>query len=80
MNTQATPRPEFNTNQYVWAHGKAPRGRGSWAFQASSTYRAADVYGEVVWVQGTYAEAKRQAVPLLTAANGRRPEFVEVLT
>ena len=23
---------EFNTDQYVFSHGKEPRGRGSWAF------------------------------------------------
>lgn len=48
----------FDTRQYFWAHGRQPRGRGSWAFQMGPEDKS-----EPYWVQGsmTYGEAKRVA-------------------
>lgn len=53
----------FTTAPYERSHGTAPRGRGSWAFRLSTTSAAYDgeLAGEVFWVQGTLAEAKRAA-------------------
>lgn len=41
--------PEFTDAAFRRSHGRAPRGRGSWAFQVSTTARAfdADCVGEV---------------------------------
>ena len=53
---------EFITTEYEWAHGKKPRGIGSWAFVPSeyiwrSTTMPADA---VAWAWGTYTDAKRE--------------------
>lgn len=48
------PSVRFNETPYRFAHGKAPRGRGSWAF---STRLAPEPF----WVQGTYSEARKKA-------------------
>lgn len=47
-------KAEFITSEYVFAHGKAPKGEGSWAFL--------DRKGVIRWFSGTYSEAKKQAV------------------
>ena len=44
---------EINTSEYEHAHGKAPRGYGSWAFKFCS--------GEVQFYQGKWSEAKKAA-------------------
>ena len=46
---------EFSTTQYVFTHGREPRGRGGWAFRPWG--------GRDEWqfFHGTYTEAKRQA-------------------
>jgi len=41
-----------NTSSYEFAHGKKPRGYGSWVFEFA---------GGFAHIQGTYAEAKQQA-------------------
>ena len=53
----------FTTAAFVRSHGHEPRGTGSWAFQPSATFKAfdRDLAGEVLFVQGTLAEAKREA-------------------
>lgn len=50
---------EFNTSQYQFSHGRAPRGRGGWAFAPTANPRSEDIY----WAPGslTYGEAKRHA-------------------
>jgi hypothetical protein len=57
--------PEFTDAAFRRSHGRAPRGRGSWAFQVSTTARAfdADCVGEVWFAPGsvTFAEARRAA-------------------
>lgn len=68
---------EVTTAEFVRTHGKAPRGFGSWAFQASTTRAAfdADRTGEVTFVTATFTEARKRAVAHL-AADAR---FVAVL-
>lgn len=43
---------EFNTTEFQFSHGHAPRGYGNWAFQ---------IAGETFWHTGKYAEAKKFA-------------------
>jgi hypothetical protein len=47
---------DFNTNQYVFAHGHTPRGRGSWAFEIEGRK-------EIFWTPGNtlFGEAKKMA-------------------
>jgi hypothetical protein len=51
-------RFEFSTTDYEWAHGREPRGRGSWAF---SLERNPDVSADtVLWSPSmTFTDAKR---------------------
>ena len=50
----------FDTTQYVWAHGKAPRGTGHWAFvPADYVWPKEMPYGAVEFAYGTYGEAKK---------------------
>ena len=60
---------DFSVTEYVQAHGKNPRGRGSWAFCPYQSYRATNYLDFTVWFRGTYAEAKAQARAYF-AANG----------
>lgn len=46
---------------YRTAHGKLPRGRGSWAFCPANKWQHADYLDHVIWVYGHYAAAKRAA-------------------
>ena len=75
------PRIEVRTSEFQFEHGRAPRGRGSWAFQFSFKRP-----GDYDWSPSmTYSEAKRWAVarvrslvienPLL---NGVGAIFIEV--
>jgi hypothetical protein len=41
----------FETDSYMASHGKLPKGRGNWAFE---------VKGETVWVNDSYANAKKE--------------------
>lgn len=60
--TAATPtaRIEFTDAAFLRSHGRAPRGRGSWALQATTADRAFDahLFGPISWHQGTLSEAK----------------------
>ncbi|MFH2026777.1 MAG: hypothetical protein ABIK30_13350 [bacterium] len=40
-------------NQYIFAHGKRPSGRGTWAFKGDD--------GKITFISGLYSEAKKQA-------------------
>ena len=55
------------TSHFRRSHQVEPRGRGNWAFQVSVTYTAyeRDLRGDVVFVQGTFTEAKAEAAKLL---------------
>ncbi len=46
----------FETEQYVAAHGHAPRGCGSWIFEVAGLDNGA---GNQVRCQGTYSVAKK---------------------
>ena len=53
------PSFQFDSTGFEFAHGRAPRGRGSWAFLPAGANEAdPDAY---VWVPGscTFTEAKR---------------------
>lgn len=52
---------EFSTHEYEQAHGKLPRGRGSWAFCPRQNYNAQNYLDYTKWFRGTYSEAKKQA-------------------
>jgi hypothetical protein len=53
----------INAREYEAAHGKAPRGRGNWAFCPTRHVNADNYLDFVFWVHGrTYAEAKRVAM------------------
>ena len=60
-------RVEFNTRDYTWAHGKSPRGTGSWAFRMN---------GETVFapMMQTYAQAKAWAAGEAKRRNCRQVE------
>jgi hypothetical protein len=47
----------FTDRAYQLSHMRAPRGRGSWAFEV----KHAGVELPLVWANGTYAEAKSTA-------------------
>ena len=47
-----------NNSAFVFAHGRSPRGQGSWAFGRERNTRVE----ECVWFNGTFAEARKQAV------------------
>ena len=44
-----------NSRPFLNAHGREPRGRGSWAFRPPHG-------GPIIWANGTYAAARRDAV------------------
>lgn len=50
----------FNTNQYVNAHGREPKGRGNWGF--AYTVPGSDHVTEVFYNQVTFGQAKRLLV------------------
>src|SRR5262245_28220024 len=52
---------EIDTCDFERSHGRAPRGRGGWAF-CTVNPRQADYLNHVLWKNGTYAEARRAAV------------------
>lgn len=48
----------ISTAQYERAHGRKPRGRGSWAF----FFDGDESIDSAFWVSGMYVEARRQAI------------------
>ena len=58
-NTNTTP--VVSTTQFELAHGKKPRGRGSWAFAFDVAVNG-EFAEDLFWSQGTFAEARRAAV------------------
>ena len=63
---------EFNTTDYVFSHGRAPRGVGAWAF---SFVRHPEM-DQMFWVNGSFAEAKR-VMRARAVAEGHRVVFVQ---
>lgn len=58
----ATPI-QFDTTDYQFAHGKAPRGSGQWAFTFVVDGMIPTRQGEpeICWHTGSFADAKRSA-------------------
>ena len=53
---------EFYTDEYEFAHGRAPRGRGGWAFVPADKASLPNYLDYVFWApSGTYREAKAAA-------------------
>lgn len=50
---------QFHTTDYTFAHGKAPKGRGRWAFALTRNPNPEDVWFSDS--DSTYTEAKKQA-------------------
>jgi hypothetical protein len=53
----------FNDTPFRFSHGRSPKGRGSWAFQmrAVDNVSVPDGFRDVVFFNGTFADARRQA-------------------
>jgi hypothetical protein len=70
---------EFITRDYVFSHGKPPRGRGTWAFAFTAERAAHGLSGQDVWWtpgELTYGDAKKLAA---AEARARRVTQVWVL-
>ena len=52
---------QFDYAPYERAHGKSPRGNGSWAFCPYDKWRRDDYLQHVLWINGSLREAKRAA-------------------
>jgi len=59
MNTStvAVASVEVSTREYEFAHGRAPRGVGNWAF-----FVAGNAAREPFWFNGSYGQARVAAV------------------
>ncbi len=55
-----TPAPEVRTTDYQFAHGKMPRGTGSWAFFMNCRYNMDKVWFAPMLT--SFAEAKKLAI------------------
>jgi hypothetical protein len=51
-------KPRVSTAAFEFAHGKKPRGTGTWAFFFDGARDVRDAF----WFTGTFAEAKAKAV------------------
>jgi hypothetical protein len=68
-----TPRPsavEVITTAYLVAHGRAPRGCGTWAFGERATTPLSQAYWAPAFL--SYGEAKRRAQAHFAARNVTR--------
>ena len=55
-------RVQFDTTAFEFAHGKMPRGQGSWAFCPADKYRRDDYLQFVFWsAPASFAAAKAEA-------------------
>lgn len=59
-----TVKVDFDTTEYEFAHGRKPKGYGSWAF---SEERNPDIMTVKFW-PGTYTQAKQAAAAAARAA------------
>ncbi|MHC1763597.1 MAG: hypothetical protein AB9869_04720 [Verrucomicrobiia bacterium] len=62
---KATIKTRVNASYYHWAHGRAPKGRGGWAFGATPSCEPEQVF----WAAGLFAEARKAAIAHFTALN-----------
>ena len=58
---------QVNTRYYESNHGAAPRGRGQWAFCPEGQYSAVNYLDYVLSFNGSYGDAKRQAMRAFAA-------------
>lgn len=75
VQTVAPHAVEFNTRKFEAAHGKQPRGTGSWAFCPRQFYDREDYLDHCTWYTGTYANAKKSA----RAFYSTQPDVSEVV-
>lgn len=59
----------YDTTEYHFSHGRAPRGIGQWAFQVTPEPGRHELF----WAWGTYTEAKRH-VARYVRENGCCPD------
>lgn len=59
METKNKNQVSVNTSEFVFSHGREPKGRGSWAFGFGE--RNPQIQN-VRWFDGAYAQARRAAV------------------
>lgn len=50
-------KPTFSNSDYVWNHGKQPRGVGDWAFATNRHPKPENIF----WHHGSLTEAKKAA-------------------
>lgn len=53
---------EVDTSEYVKAHGKEPRGLGTWAFSKVSPSRADYTLDHLIWRSGLYSTCRTSAI------------------
>jgi hypothetical protein len=51
-------------SEYIFSHGRKPRGAGRWAFEIEGA-------GGIFWATGTYSQAKAQAISEARRIGGR---------
>lgn len=66
----------LDTSEYRFSNGREPKGRGCWAFSFKRNPDFASKSGELMWITGTFAEARKQAIAE-AAANGQYVIFVQ---
>lgn len=59
LTTRESSVVQFETRDFVRAHGRRPSGRGSWAFAAKPDFESDDT--RIFWTNGLYSDAKREA-------------------
>ncbi len=62
METKNKNQVSVNTSEFVFSHGREPKGRGSWAFGFGVKHPNVCNPEECRWFDGTYAQARRAAV------------------
>ena len=62
-DTANPARVSINDSAYFTAHGRAPRGRGCWAFCPAEHWNSVDYLDHVIWVTSapTFGKAKAEA-------------------
>ena len=68
---------EFDTTDFELAHGRKPRGIGGWAFSETRNPKSME---DVIWIRGTYTEAKKQLINMLKSEGVKGFFVVHVCT
>ena len=66
---------EVNSDGFQFAHGRKPSGRGGWAFHPDFDVDPSS--SEIIWANGTFTEARREAIKL---AKARGWDYLSVLS